>query len=375
MTEAAVAEPVKKATELGKDLAVVNQGNAVVPMPSTHAQMVEFAQLMSRGGPMIGKPFRESVGACLGILTQAMRWGMDPYSCSQKAYLVNDVIGYEAQLIHAVILKNAPLSKRPRPVYSGSGDTRTCRIIFHVIGEDEPFEYESPPKADIKPQNSPLWKTDPDQQLFYYSVRAGSRRHFPDIIMGIYTPEELREGADRNAPSPLDGGAPITLMGAAASQAEDEPVTEAEFTDVAGQLERRAAGKKAAPRKGKGGGQTTGDAGVSSGEDSAKPTPAAAKADPDAQTAAAPKDDGRPTQETTRQADTSAGADNDADEDEADSDEAVVAGIEKAEKEARRQDKGKAIAEARGALRRISETTEDAALKARADTLLNKYED
>jgi hypothetical protein len=40
-------------------------------------------------------------------------------------------------------------------------------------------------------KNSPLWKGDVDQQLFYYSVRAFARRHFPDVMMGIYTVDEL----------------------------------------------------------------------------------------------------------------------------------------------------------------------------------------
>jgi hypothetical protein len=48
--------------------------------------------------------------------------------------------------------------------------------------------------------------------------------------------------------------------------------------------------------------------------------------------------------------------------------------VEHAEKAAQRADKGKAIKEAKGALRMISETSEDPALKARADALLNKYE-
>jgi len=55
-------------------------------------------------------------------------------------------------------------------------------------------------------------------------------------------------------------------------------------------------------------------------------------------------------------------------------DEQVVAGVEAAEKKAKSADKGNAIKAAKGALRMISETGEDAALKARADALLNKYD-
>jgi hypothetical protein len=45
----------------------------------------------------------------------------------------------------------------------------------------------------IEAQNSPLWKNDPDQQLFYYSSRAFCRRHFPDVLLGVYSRDELED--------------------------------------------------------------------------------------------------------------------------------------------------------------------------------------
>ena len=55
-------------------------------------------------------------------------------------------------------------------------------------GEEVPLE--SPEIGKIQPKNSPLWKTDPDQQLGYYTIRAWARRHRPDVLLGVYDREE-----------------------------------------------------------------------------------------------------------------------------------------------------------------------------------------
>lgn len=42
-------------------------------------------------------------------------------------------------------------------------------------------------------RNSPLWATDPRQQLAYLAVKRWSRLYAPDVILGVYTPDELDE--------------------------------------------------------------------------------------------------------------------------------------------------------------------------------------
>lgn len=253
------------ARELGRDLVVASQGNAVVPLPTNFNQMVEMAQLMSRGGSMVGKAFQDNPGACLGILQQAMRLGMDPYALSQKAYVASKSpdgpIGYEAQAVHAIVLKNAPISRRPRAHYSGEGPTRRCKVVFHVIGEDEPFEYESPMISEIKVKNSPLWIADPDQQLWYYSVRAGARRHFPDVLMGIYTAEEMDGVAAR---APIDGGEVITLGAVSRGEEQPEP-KDADFTPIDALLNKNG-GRSEEPAAAKG----LGDGGPSQPRDASR---------------------------------------------------------------------------------------------------------
>lgn len=155
------------------------------------AELMDFAQLMAKAGPMVGKTFRGNPGACLGIAMQAMQWNMNPFAVSQKAYTTGDNIGYEGQLVIAVINAHAPIKERLRPSYSGEGAKRRCTISATIKGETEPCVYESPEVGQIAVKNSPLWKTDQDQQLFYYSSRMWARRYCPEVIMGVYDVDEL----------------------------------------------------------------------------------------------------------------------------------------------------------------------------------------
>lgn len=241
------------APKLGSGLAIQHANGAVgIPMPRDVRELVEFSQLMSRAGPMVGKAFQDNPGACMGITLQSMRWGLDPYACSQKAYQAsksdrNAPIAYESQLIHAVIIKNAPLAKRLRCTYEGEGPDRKVTIVGYLEGDDEPFEYTSPPveKIDKDGKGSPLWKDDPDQQLWYFGVRSWARKWVPEVIMGVYAPEELA-----TLPEAASGGGTVTLMGESVSQDPDDPdrAVEAEFTDVGANLARNATGK-GAPKK------------------------------------------------------------------------------------------------------------------------------
>lgn len=162
---------------------------------STVEQIMEFAKIMAIAGCAIPKHLRESPGACLAVAIQACEWSMSPFAVANKSYVVNDRIGYEAQLVNAVILMRAPIKGRFAVTYSGSGQSRRCKVAAN-LADGGTVEYESPMFSEITTKNSPLWKADPDQQLFYYSSRAMCRRHFPDVILGIYTADELQDNAE-----------------------------------------------------------------------------------------------------------------------------------------------------------------------------------
>ncbi len=159
---------------------------------SNVTQIMEFSKVMAIANVAVPKHLRDNPGACLAVAIQASEWEMSPFSVANKCYVVNDRLAYEAQLIAAVILRRAPIKGRFRYSYSGDGPTRKCKVEAN-LSEGGSVEYESPEIGKIPVKNSPLWKNDPDQQLGYYAVRSMARRHFPDVIMGVYSPEEMAQ--------------------------------------------------------------------------------------------------------------------------------------------------------------------------------------
>lgn len=153
-------------------------------------QVMEFSKLMAVAGQAVPKHLRGAPGACLAISLQALNWRMDPFAVANKSYSVNDRIAYEAQLIHAVIEQRAPIKGRIKGKPEGEGAKRRWRLWCDTI-EGDRIDYEGPEIGTIRTKNSPLWTADPDQQLWYYSVRAMCRRHFPDVILGVYEKEEI----------------------------------------------------------------------------------------------------------------------------------------------------------------------------------------
>lgn len=182
--ESRISTDVAEGIKLGR--------NGVVRFDSMN-QIMEFSKMMSLGGVAVPKHLRNNPGACMSLVIQAAAWQMDPFAVANKSYSVNDRMAYEAQMVNAVILSRAPITGRFKIQFGGEGDKRKCRVSAILEGTGEVVEYESPPFGLITPKNSPLWKGDPDQQLFYYSSRAMCRRHFPDVLLGVYAVDELED--------------------------------------------------------------------------------------------------------------------------------------------------------------------------------------
>lgn len=178
--------------------------------PKSLGEVVGFSKLMASSGHAIPGHLRGNPGACMAVTIQALGWKMSPFAVAQKSYKVGDTIAYEAQLITAVVNARAGFKNRPLVEFIGEGDSRQCRVTFTFRNGDV-RDYLSPKVSDIKVKNSPLWKNDPDQQLSYFSQRSAARRHCPEVILGVYDPDELEhaepmrqvEGPARPAPTSL----------------------------------------------------------------------------------------------------------------------------------------------------------------------------
>ena len=230
------------------------QGGNVAPR--TLGEVVAFSEVMARAGAAIPAHLRGETGACLAVTMLALGWEMNPFMVAAKSYKVGDIIAYEAQLIAAVINTRAPIVGRLTYEFAGEGPTRTCTVRGE-FRDGTVQSYTSPPVSQISPKNSPLWKTDQDQQLGYYSSRSWARRYSPEVILGVYDPEEAAQIRNITPREPValhsgfdDPSAPVAEVVTDAVVAEPERTIEEKLKAqlVAGAVaKQRATRKKADP--------------------------------------------------------------------------------------------------------------------------------
>lgn len=156
-------------------------------------EVMEFSKLLSVSDKAVPPHLRGNPGMCLAVCVQALEWRFSPFAVANKSYVVSDRIAYESQLVHAVIEQRAPITGRLRHRYEGEGDDRRCIVSAILRETGEPLEYISPPIGKITPKNSPLWKTKADLQLYYNTSRDFCRVYFPDVLLGVYSEDELRD--------------------------------------------------------------------------------------------------------------------------------------------------------------------------------------
>jgi hypothetical protein len=159
--------------------------------PQNLAEVVKFAEVMCRADIALPKHLRGNAGACMAVALQALDWQMNPFAVASKSYQVNGAIAYEAQLIAAVVNTRSGIKGRLKYRYDGTGNDMTCTVTGTINGDE--LEYTTPTIGSITTKNSPLWKSDPQQQLGYFAARSWARRHTPEVILGVYDREEAEQ--------------------------------------------------------------------------------------------------------------------------------------------------------------------------------------
>lgn len=181
----------------------VNNTSAMVLNGDSMEKMLKFSQMMATSKITIPKHLQGNTGDCFAIVMQAMQWGMNPFAVAQKTHLVNGVLGYEAQLVNAVINSRAPITTRLNYEWFGdwskvNGKTSNADDVGVIVsatmkGETEPRTLSVSMAQVGNVRNSPLWVNDPRQQLAYLATKRWSRLYCPDVILGVYTADEFED--------------------------------------------------------------------------------------------------------------------------------------------------------------------------------------
>lgn len=205
---------------------------AAVPQRATFAlqsmgEAMQFATMMARSN-FVAPHLRGNEADCLAIVLVSMRWGMDPFAVANKTYFTKEGAppAFEAQLVNAVVNTSGALARPLRVEFSGQGEQLRC-IVTGFLRADPTFPQQVTQHiARIRTRHSPLWKDHPEQQLEYYTKRAWARAKTPEVLLGVYTPEELAEiPEEQRTALPID-------MPPRPTRREYQPVEEAEIVEV-----------------------------------------------------------------------------------------------------------------------------------------------
>ena len=202
-----------------KNTLVASNNNSDVGSYTELEGMMNLARLMATSKVTIPTHLKNE-GDCLAIVMQSAQWGMNPFSVAQKTFLLNGVLGYESQLVSAIINKNAPIKQRLQYEFIGNwdkvigntkektsqkgntyrvnastpADEKGCGVIVRatMTDEDKPRELTLM-FTQVTIRNSTLWAEDPKQQLAYLAAKKWARLYCPDVILGVYTKDEVEQ--------------------------------------------------------------------------------------------------------------------------------------------------------------------------------------
>lgn len=235
---------------MSNDIAITSQPGATVGTaaaifsPEGMNQLVRFAELMAQSKATVPQHLAGKPADCLAVTMQAAQWGMNPFAVAQKTHVVNGTLGYEAQLVNAVVSSSNLLATRLNYRWDGdwsrvNGETDkspslTVTVSAVIKGEADPRELTiSMAQAGVR--NSPLWEQDPRQQLAYLCVKRWARLHAPDVLLGVYTPDELQEAAPRVerdiTPPAATASGMNSLINAKTEQKQEEQTRKADDRD------------------------------------------------------------------------------------------------------------------------------------------------
>lgn len=225
------------------DTGRITAGNLMTDV-ATMTSIMKVAELMAGGKTTVPKHLQGSPADCMAVVMQAMQWGMNPFAVAQKTHIVNGQLGYEAQLVNAVVQGSNAIVGNFHYEYRGASPAMECRVGAVLRGDSAVTWGEWLNENKVTTKNSPLWKTNPKQQLGYLQVKNWARLYTPGAILGVYTPDEFDQPQPRNMGQAVDiTPAAPGILEAAQSAADEGVATYSAYWKSASPETRKSIGR------------------------------------------------------------------------------------------------------------------------------------
>jgi len=196
-------------------------GSALVPVNMREA--MDLAGMMAKAGFLARE--LQTTGGALFVIEQSMRWNMSPFAVAMETSFIQNKPMFSGKIVAAAVQASGVLNGRLHYAYTGAGDDRTVTVSGTLRGEATP-QTVTVRLGDAKTNNK-VWQTQPDQQLAYHGARVWARRHTPEVMLGVYSPEEFPAEEPRNVQAEVMPGGMVDHL----RQQKGQPPAEAPQDD------------------------------------------------------------------------------------------------------------------------------------------------
>lgn len=149
---------------------------------------------------IVPQQYRKNLPNCMIALDMAMRLKTSPMMVMQNLYIVNGSPAWSSQYIVATINASRKYKTELQYDMQGQGDTLSC----YAWAMDHNDHKVQGPTITMKMakdagwynKNGSKWKTMPEVMIRYRAASFFGRLNCPDMIMGIYSTDEVLEMPD-----------------------------------------------------------------------------------------------------------------------------------------------------------------------------------
>lgn len=163
-------------------------------------QEFQLAQRMATAlssSTIVPKDYQNNVGNCIIALEMSSRLNTSPMMVMQNLYIVNGRPAWSSQYIVAMINASRKYKTELQYELTGSGTNMAC----YAYAEDHNGHIVKGPTITMAmakaegwlDKNGSKWKTMPEVMIRYRAASFFGRLNCPDMIMGIYSTDEVIE--------------------------------------------------------------------------------------------------------------------------------------------------------------------------------------
>jgi hypothetical protein len=163
-------------------------------------QEFQAAQRMAQAlasSTIVPKDYQNNIGNCIIALDMASRLNAGPMMVMQNLYIVNGRPAWSSQYIIAMINSSKKYKTELQFDLTGSGENMACTAWTEdynghkVTGPTITMEMAN--DEGWTTRNGSKWKTMPEVMIRYRAASFFGRLNCPDMIMGIYSTDEVVE--------------------------------------------------------------------------------------------------------------------------------------------------------------------------------------